>query len=802
MTVKKLLILFVGYILSSLLAHAEGFPGGLSFTSSRDKVDRRTSLVIFSDKIQKFEDTFHISFDLSIWDSSQFGHIFHLINERKQEVEFVFVNFYGTDSMYLDFHSPITHSSVQIPITQENIDNKTTLHFNIKFDLKTDKATIVLGDKDYICQPVGLKNPSKLQLAFGLYGLNLDVPQMMIKNLQIQQEKGKTFFFPLNESEGEYAYDKTGKIKAPVKNPEWIVNKHFYWQPKIRFTVKDKAVVAYDDANNCILVAGNDSVLCFYPRYDIIQRNKLDSGFVFTENCGESNLLHNNIFFSQSGDIYRFGGYSNHSYSNKISLFNVETGKWETIAFEGDYITPRFYSAVGDGVGNDEILLFGGFGNETGKQEHGGHNLYDLYVLNLKHKTITRLWNMNETPEMEFIPGNNLILNEDQKYFYALCYSHHIPKTVGYLYRFDLQNGAYDIISDSISFTSEDMNTSVNLFYNSHINEFYAVIQDLSDKNENCVQIYSLFSPPITKTRLEIFVHSQRSYGWIFVPVFIIIILLAGICVIWFFFYRKKKNTGNRELIEILHSPYKNELERKQKQSAVYIFGKFMVYDRKGIDISYRFSMKLRALFSLVLLNTERETGITTESLTLSLWPDKDVNGGKNIRGVTINRLRGILEDIDGISLVHQNHQWFFVFEEKFYCDWLEYSGILQSLYENVELKQYNALMEQLIAVVSNGLFLANVQDKGIDDYKSDEKEKLGQLLRDYIIRQYEDKQYHKVILTAPAFFSVEPLNEKILYICIKSYGKLGINEDAKALLKNYKRTHKILTGEEYKGNL
>jgi len=797
MIAKKLKLIFAGCFLSFLFIHAEE-SGGLLFTSSKEKVDKRTSLMLFGDKFQQFKDTFCISFDLSIWDSSQFGHIFHLINDQKQEVEFVFVNFYGIDSMYLDFHSPITHESVQIPITQEDIDKKTTLHFDVDFDLKADKASISLNNKVYICRPVGLENPSNLQLAFGLYGLNLDVPQMFIKDLHIQQEKNKSLFFPLDESAGGLAHDKTGKNLARVKNPEWIVNKHFYWQLRNQFTAGDKAAVTYDEASNSILVSGNDSSFCFYPRYDKIQWRKLDSGAVPADRRDEDNLLHNNIFFSQAGDMYRFGGYSNHSYSNKISVYNPVSGEWETVEFKGDSIMPRFYSAVGDGVGQDEKLLFGGFGNETGKQEHGGRNLYDLYVLNLKQKTITHLWNMPEIPKTDFIPGSNLILSKDKKYFYALCYAHHIPKTVGYLYRFDLKNGAYDVMSDSIGFTSEDMNTSVNLFFNRQINEFYAVIQDLSDENENRVRIYSLLSPPITKEQIEASVYLPKSYRWLVLPAAVLIVLLAGLSVVWYFIHRKKKRNKKNELMEKLHSSYRNEHDRKQKQSAVYFFGNFMVYDRKGHDISFRFSMKLRALFSLLLLNTKGETGISTENLASTLWPDKDVNNSKNIRGVTINRIRGVIEDIDGISLVHQNHQWFFTFDKPFYCDWLEYADILQALNGIAEKERYNALMERLVAVVQNGIFLANVNDSGIDSYKSEEEEKIERILREYIIRLYDDKQYPKVIFTSSVFFTIIPLDEDILNICIKSYGKLGKKEDAQIFLKNYKRTHKMLTGEEY----
>jgi DNA-binding SARP family transcriptional activator len=158
------------------------------------------------------------------------------------------------------------------------------------------------------------------------------------------------------------------------------------------------------------------------------------------------------------------------------------------------------------------------------------------------------------------------------------------------------------------------------------------------------------------------------------------------------------------------------------------------------------------------------------------------------------------LEDIDGISLVYQNHQWFFTFEEPFFCDWIEYAKIMQSLRMTTDQKEYNALMEQLVGIVRNGIFLANVHNSEIDNYKSTEEEKLEQLLKEYIQSLYNDKQYHKVILTAPAFFAIEPLNETILSICIKSYEKLGKKGDAKAFFKNYKRIHELLTGKEYRG--
>src|SRR5690606_38655145 len=114
--------------------------------------------------------------------------------------------------------------------------------------------------------------------------------------------------------------------------------------------------------------------------------------------------------------------------------------------------------------------------------------------------------------------------------------------------------------------------------------------------------------------------------------------------------------------------------------------------------------------------------------------------------------------------------------------------------------ESYLACMEQLVAVVRNGAFLLSGQDSGVDNYKAKEEEKLGQLLKDYMIYLYTDKQYQKIILLSSVYFAIDALNQEILDICMKSYQKLGKKEEAKSFLKNYKRTYKMLTGEEYKG--
>lgn len=833
---KKLQIISFLLCIFTLNVYSNESAGGLLFTSSAEKVDKRTSMVVFGEKRLKLTDSFELSFDLSILDTKQFGHIFRLINEQKKEIEFVFVNFYGIDNMYLDFHSPITHKSVQIPISKKTIEQKEILNIYIQFDLKQDKASIRLRDSVYTCSPIGLENPSSLQFAFGLYGLNLDVPQMMIRNLRIDGKNGKPYYFPLKESSGDFAHDESGKVKATVKNPEWIVNKHFYWEKKSSFKVRNKAFVTYNENENRLLFINQDSIISYLPSIDKVETTALneiprdieiadavfnpflsqviifgaDSVRTFNKSVDVSNkifinylnpkqgrnLLHHNNFFSSSGELYRFGGFGNYTYSDKISLLNRECLEWEEPEFSGDKITPRFYSASGSGVNPDEILIFGGFGNETGKLEHVGHNLYDLYQLNLDERKIKKLWELRESPKNEFVPGNNLIVSKDKFYFYALCFAQHQSNSYGYLQRFNLKNGLYETVSDSLSLTSEDMNTTVNLFYNRQLNEFYVVVSEFLNVEETNFEVYSLLSPPILKSELENPGFFRTTKLILFV-VFGMIGLLAVLLLYRYFSNKNKEKafTVSKELItqSIGSDNYSH------KNSAVYLFGNFTAFDKKGTDISYRFSAKLKAMFIIILLFTKDESKISTEKLTSYLWPDKDTVEAKNIRGITINRLRNILVDMDGITLVHENSHWYFELTEAFYSDYREYNSLFSQLKE-ASKETFLDLMNQINPIISKGPFLINCQDEVIEKYKSDEEEKLEIILREYIFNLNAEKDYKQIIQISSAYFAAEPINNEIMEICYRAYTKLGKKEEAKAFFNNYKKTYKMMTGEEYKG--
>lgn len=831
MFIKKIVLGIFMSLYCSIFLFSEELTHGILFRSSAEPVSNRTSLSLFDKKLQKFEDEFSISFELSIWDIKQFGYILRIINEENQEVDFVFVNFRGEDDLYLDFHSPITHNSVSIPIDKDDLYERRWLPVKITFDLKLDQAVVLFKERLYTCKSIGFKNPSKLKFVYGLHGLNLDVPQMVVRDIHIEKKKNPAFRFPLDESKGNEIYDISGKRYGNAKNPEWIIDRHHFWQKETVFHPENVGGITYDSGKNRIIIFTTDSALIYFPQYkqrkgfrikDLpLKPGSAEAIYCPAENKSylytlgdtlsghptlaivdmldysvelkypvmDSELSHHNVFSGKEGrSPYIFGGYGKYTYSNKFFTYNPDLDVWEEVDFTGDSILPRFFSAFGEGFTSSQKLIMGGFGNESGKYEYGGRHLYDLLCVDLDTKVVKKMWEIEEVAS-GVVPCSNLILNKAKTHLYTLCYAHHRPESALRLYRFSVSDGSYDVVSDSIPLDTENPKTTVYLFFNELMQEFYSVVKEFDNENNSSIFIYSLLAPPVSESELK----SEEKVFFLWVLwVSVIVGLLFVIYIL-----RKKQNIKQRKLKEsVLSKEYFPEPVVK-KMNALYVLGDFTVYDKKGTDISYRFSSKLKSLFALILLNSKADTGISTEMMTSELWPDKDSASAKNTRGVTINRLRSILADMEGITLIHQNSKWFFSFENAFYCDYIECEKIMDRL--DREEKSKDEYMHELLHILKRGALFPNLQESWIDAFKRNFENNAEKILRESILELYENKKYAQLIQYSELYFIIDPLNEEIMNLCLKAFQKIGKSDQALVLYNKFVSNYRDSMGEDPK---
>jgi DNA-binding SARP family transcriptional activator len=836
MSVRKvaIVILVIIKLIFSFNAFSQKHINGLLFSSSAERINDRTSLILFDNSPLKVRDSFRVDFDLSIWDVKQFGYIFRVVNENKQEINFSFVNFYGNDKIYLDFHSPITHKSVLMPITLQDIDEKRWLPISIIFDLKTDRAKVIWKEKSYFCEPIGLKNPSHIKLAFGLFGLNLDVPRMAIRNICVEELNGKKYDIQLNEVAGEVVRDNKGRVKGKVNNPNWLANRYFYWQEKTKIISDSMARVAYDEKANRVIVADKHAVSTYSMRYDTKEEQRIEN-YPFTLNPGEAiydnrnellyvynleqkianrasmaiinmkdytvtykyaqlgnRLYHHNAFFGgDNNELYVFGGYGNHQYSNSIYKYNLAEDSWDKVSFTGDQMYPRYFSASGQCVLPTQILIMGGVGNESGRQEHGGRHLYDLFSLNLNNKQIKKIWEIKEELTPGFVPCSNLILDEEKKHFYTLCYPQHQVNSVLQLYKFSMEDGSYQIVSDSIRINAEQIETTVYLYYNKLLKEFYTVIRENAADGHTEIRIYSLLSTPVSFA--ELIASNKMSVYWM------LLLIPLVLAIVWYF-TQKKQKVVLPEIMSPLEEtePEEQEVYQKKeidKKNAVFVFGDFTVFDKNGRDISYRFSSKLRSLFALILFYSTDNNRISTDMLTAELWPDKDSDSAKNTRGVTINRLRGILADISGITLFHENSKWYFSFDPSFYCDYIEYKETINEL-RSCDSDE-NEKMTNLFEVLKRGTLYPSLQESWIDAHKHEYENEIYKTLWNYILKLNESKKYSRLIEFADLYFLNDPLNEDVLKLAVNALQKIGKKDQAILLYNKFVYNYKKSMGEE-----
>lgn len=131
---------------------------------------------------------------------------------------------------------------------------------------------------------------------------------------------------------------------------------------------------------------------------------------------------------------------------------------------KGDFISPRFFSSMG-ALNSEEVLLFGGTGNKSGDQSLGKQYYYDLYRINLKTLTVKKIRDFSYEG-INVVPVRNLILSDDQKAFYTLCYPMQKAYSRLQLYKFSLEDGTFEALGDTIPMESQNILSNANLYYN------------------------------------------------------------------------------------------------------------------------------------------------------------------------------------------------------------------------------------------------------------------------------------------------------------------------------------------------
>ena len=849
LTNKRLLTLYADYkpftpprgfkmiLLFSLVFFSIGtFSQGIQFQGNEKIINERTSYNVFSKNIQTFNNYLSISFDILFSEPSNAGSILR-IKDLEQNITYNLSYNATSELVTFKFNIEGRINLISSVFSSKEIEKHRWHKITVFFDMKNDSVFLDINKNRQRASNINLTNKLQPQIVFGKSDYVIDVPTFAIRNLVIES-KNKQFIFLLNEQEGGIVFDKKGKAMGCVENPVWLINNANNWELKTKLISDKVAGANFNEQTQEIFYFNADSITFYNVLTNEIRKEK------YSQDCPMSILLGTNFIDTRQSKLYVyevwrrprergsttistldlnnlnwetvstqqlpmqlhhhagyfdiennryiiFGGFGNNRYSKDFCSYNLNTNSWDTLVFEGDKITPRYFSSIGNFNEEKKLYLYGGMGNEAGDHTIGRIYYYDFYEIDLESLRIKKLWELSNDNN-KVVPVRGMIVNDSS--FCTLCYPEYVPDSYLKLLCFNINNGQYEILGDSIPIRSDKINTNANLYLNEKDNKLYVTVQEFDEYDTaSTLSVYSLsFSEILDKEELEEVSGYNCRYIWI------ILFLLISLSAIIFYLLRKSKQKSAKIESKTVDENDNKEIslnltsKNQEKANATYIFGNFSVRDKNKKEINYMFSAKIKQIFCLILQNSMKN-GITSQQLSEFLWPDRDESQIKNIRGVTINHLRKILNELNGICLVHEKGFYKFIISDEYYCDYLRCFELINN--NSLENEDF---LNEFTTILERGKFLSSDDSPAFDTFKQMIESKLEPVLLLEIEKTFNAEKYKTTLILAEAIFNFDPVNEKALTFLIQALVKLKKHDEAKKRYIQFSIEYKRNIGEDF----
>jgi two-component SAPR family response regulator len=828
--VRFLIILFSILVAGLNAAGQDELLSGLYFSSHEVIPDNRTSLNLTPSGPFRFPDGFTIEMNANFRNGDgYFGYIFRIIGDQNTNIDLVSRQF-STPNFYL-----VLKDKVLITFNWKDIpDGGFNKWIKIKFSINTRESKIAVtfnGKKQesIIAGITGLRN---FNVVFGACRinsfLNTDVAQMALKDIRILDAKSKVVNeWKLSKHAQNLVYDEIKHAEALVENPIWNIDSHVKWRKIKELKIDSLHGIAKDEATGRAFFVDNHAVYIFSTKTSKIDTIEVVSGspssvmgtqilynkstdelwsYSFTQNAvskfsfktktwsfnqksyAEPDFWHHNKFFSPiDSSLITLFGYGHYTYKSIIHRYAKNLNQWQIIDRFGQ-IEPRYLSSCGF-LNNKEMLVFGGYGSKSGRQELSPEFYYDLYSLNLTDYSFKKLWTL-DPPEKPFVPCEALIPDQQEGIFYTLLYNRINYASSLRLAKFGIEKNGYQLFNDSIPYNFLDTKSWCTLFLDQKTTQLVAITTHNSQ-----VSLYSMAYPPLLPENVyQLVPFHTRWYFWIIGGLFVISIISIS-----YIFIKKRKNRDNKKrLYELVEHPNIAAIEPIDRKtvSSIFFMGGFQIYDSKGRNITSAFSPTLKHLFLFIFLHTiKNEKGISSAKLDEVLWFDKSGDSARNNRNVNISKLRSILEDLGGVEVVNDNSFWKIQMDPTIFCDYCEALRLLRKA-NSSGLGEIE--INQLIALLSFGELLPAIQTDWMDEFKSrfanETIDGLSSLFNLKEVRTNISLRYH----LAECILVYDPLNDEAFAVKCSVLYNLGKKGMAKNLYDSFCKEYKNALGIDY----
>jgi two-component SAPR family response regulator len=736
---------------------------GLYFHSFTVDKDSRTGLNLTPDKLLSLPGGFTLTFDFKIrreWDI--YGYIFRIIGDRETNIDLI--STIETNSLVLVMKNTTLmefNLATEIPEVLEEEWIRAELIVN------TDRDTmefIVNGHSKSASYHIG--HLKKFDVCFGKNShsdfATTDVAPFILKNVRLYDSKKRPVrYWKLNKHGDGCVFDEYKSAKAIATNAVWEIDRRTGWQKCTTVTITGKYPhIAFDTKRKRIFIVKNDHIYTYDAEKNITDVVKSESGISFNveinqllydsandqlilydfeknrlgrfdfttkewDNKNDSLTLrlfmhHNKYFDEKSRTVYTLGGYGYHKYSALLQSFSETANQWESVDLSS-VIHPRYLASM-CAYNDSLLLLFGGYGNASGKQYESPHNYYDLYTINPHTLNVRKIWELNRV-DNHFTNSNSLVVNGKRQTFYTLSYPNNTYETQAFLHEYSLQTPGFRKLGNPIPFLFNDVESYCDLFIPTDSSALYAVTSYMAG-NDSKIDIYSISYPPLSMAdtlqaeNKTAFLLRILMYAVLFAVAAVLIFL--AVKRIW----KLSRIKSVLKAIELNNESDKKAEAEESKTSYpfIHILDLFEVHDLKGSNISHLFTPTLSQIFLLLYFKTlgegkDKYKGITSNELQKTLWPDRDFISARNGRNVYFNKLRPILNMI-GIRLYKANDFWVFSYDKD--AIYIDHEQIIENIALIKESAKFDKdLLHTTLRIARKGKLLPSYELEWLDHYKT-----------------------------------------------------------------------------------
>ena len=663
-----------------------------------------------------------------------------------------------------------------------------------------------------------------------------DVPPVTIKEIRIFNHQQKPVYnWKLDKHAKTVVYDEYKQAQATVVNPIWEIDAYTKWKKikSFRFPYHNLSFpqITWDKYGKRFFFVDLNSIYTYRVEADILdtviplsgapypveinqlhynrQRDELVF-YEFTENnlnffnlqtkqwsqyranSYQPRYMQHSSYYDEATDaIYTLGGYGYYRYSSLLQIHNDSQWSQHDLS---DKIHPRYLASMG--IYKDSLFIyFGGYGNESGRQQESPRNYYDLYAINRTGLHVTKLWELEKTDE-SYLNSNALICNEESDLFYVLTFFNNKYETSALLHEYRINEPSYRVIGDTIPFYFNDIQSFCNLYKPEDESCIYAITSYVKN-GEREISVYSIAYPPLSLAD-TIQVAEQESSGNLFI---VFILALAGLFGVFFISRRYGKRNKRKQAQlkkRFMEEPAELVVEEQPVFPAIYMLGDLSIIDSNNENIVSQLTSTTKKLFLMLLLHTiNRKKGVSSVELQHLIWQDKDHLRARNNRNVFMSKLRRLVGRINGATIQVENEQYIIRFDNEVYIDYEAVKSAIKKMNRSASVDRQE--LDILLKTIKRGRLLLFHEYEWLDEYKSEYADSVIEFLYDLCEKPDIKNDNYLRSCIADAILVQDNIDEKGIKIKCNALVKLGKQNQAIQVFKKYCDDYKKLLGEKTK---